>query len=182
MEWNELPFGENRSFFSQGRGLPAKILSNWQWSGSFTVASGLYFTPNVLGGTLDINRGVSGSLRANVVTGQPISIANPTTLDWFNTAAFCTPGVNCENPNGTSFGDAGRYTIEGPGTFTMNMTLNRTIPIKETRALDLRIAANNVFNHANYASINTVVNSLTFGEVTSVSNMRRITLQARFRF
>jgi len=26
------------------------------------------------------------------------------------------------------------------------------------------------------------VNSLTFGEVTSVSNMRRITLQARFRF
>ena len=178
----DLPFGENRRFFSQGRGLPAKILSNWQWSGSFTVASGLYFTPNVLGGTLDINRGVSGSLRANVVTGQPISIANPTTLDWFNTAAFCTPGVNCENPNGTSFGDAGRYTIEGPGTFTMNMTLNRTIPIKETRTLDLRIAANNVFNHANYASINTVVNSLTFGEVTSVGNMRRITLQARFRF
>ena len=64
----------------------------------------------------------------------------------------------------------------------MNMTLNRTIRIKETRALDLRIAASNVFNHANYASINTVVNSLTFGDVTSVSNMRRITLQARFRF
>jgi hypothetical protein len=46
----------------------------------------------------------------------------------------------------------------------------------------LRIAASNVFNHANYASISTVANSLTFGEVTSVSNMRRITLQARFRF
>ena len=178
----DLPFGENRRFFSQGRGLPAKILSNWQWSGSFTVASGLYFTPNILGGTLDIERGVSGSLRANVVPGQPISISNPTTLDWFNKAAFCTPGTNCANLNGTPYGDAGRSTIEGPGTFTMNMTLNRTIPIKETRALDLRIAAINVFNHANYASINTVVNSLTFGEVTSVSNMRRITLQARFRF
>jgi len=178
----DLPFGENRPFLSQGRGLPAKILSNWQWSGSFTVASGLYFTPNVLGGTLDIDRGVSGSLRANVVPGQPISISNPTTLDWFNKSAFCTPGTNCGNPSGTPYGDAGRYTIEGPGTFTMNMTLNRTIPIKETRVLDLRIAASNVFNHANYASINTVVNSLTFGEVTSVSNMRRISLQARFRF
>jgi trimeric autotransporter adhesin len=178
----DLPFGENRRFFSQGRGLPAKILSNWQWSGSFTVASGLYFTPSVLGSTLDIDRGVSGSLRANVVPGQPISISNPTALDWFNKAAFCTPGINCANPNGTPYGDAGRYTIEGPGTFTMNMTLNRTIPIKETRALDLRIAASNIFNHANYASINSVVNSLTFGEVTSVSNMRRVTLQARFRF
>jgi trimeric autotransporter adhesin len=178
----DLPFGENRRFFSQGHGLPAKILSNWQWSGSFTVASGLYFTPSVLGSTLDIDRGVSGSLRANVVPGQPISISNPTALDWFNKAAFCTPGINCANPNGTPYGDAGRYTIEGPGTFTMNMTLNRTIPIKETRALDLRIAASNIFNHANYASINSVVNSLTFGEVTSVSNMRRVTLQARFRF
>jgi trimeric autotransporter adhesin len=178
----DLPFGENRRFFSQGHGLPAKILSNWQWSGSFTVASGLYFTPSVLGSTLDIDRGVSGSLRANVVPGQPVSISNPTALDWFNKAAFCTPGINCANPNGTPYGDAGRYTIEGPATFTMNMTLNRTIPIKETRSLDLRIAASNIFNHANYASINSVVNSLTFGEVTSVSNMRRVTLQARFRF
>jgi len=178
----DLPFGENRRFFSQGGGLRSRIVSNWQWSGSFTVASGLYLTPSVLGSTLDIDRGVSGSLRANVVPGQTISIPNPTTLDWFNKAAFCTPGINCENPNGTNYGDAGRYTIEGPGTFTMSMTLNRTILIKETRALDLRIAASNIFNHANYASVNTVVNSLTFGEITSVSNMRRITLLARFRF
>jgi hypothetical protein len=39
-----------------------------------------------------------------------------------------------------------------------------------------------VFNTAHFAAINTVVNSLTYGEVTSVGNMRRITLLARFRF
>jgi hypothetical protein len=33
-----------------------------------------------------------------------------------------------------------------------------------------------------YTAINTVVNSLTFGEVTSAGNMRRITMLARFRF
>jgi trimeric autotransporter adhesin len=176
----DLPFGENRRFAQKG--IRSRVLSNWQWSGTFTAASGLYFTPRVLGGTLDINRGVSGSLRANVVAGQPISVANPTSLEWFNTAAFCTPGLTCVNPSGSAFGDAGRNTIEGPGTLTMNMTLNRTIPIKETRSLDLRITASNVFNHVNFVSINTVVNSLTFGEVSSAGSMRRVTMQARFRF
>jgi hypothetical protein len=176
----DLPFGENRRFAQKG--WQSRVLANWQWSGSFTVASGLYFTPSVLGGTLDINRGVSGSLRANAVPGQSISVANPNSLEWFNTAAFCNPGVDCAGTSETELGDAGRRIIEGPGAITMNMALNRTIPIKETRSLDLRIAASNVFNHANFSSINTAVNSLTFGEVTGVGSMRRITMQARFRF
>src|SRR5579859_1760583 len=102
----ELPFGENHRLAH--RGPLSHILDGWQWSGDFTVGSGLYFTPRVLGNSLDINRGVSGSLRANS-TGAPLSIGNPTTLEWFNTAAFCSPtssfgsGTTCVNPNGTSF-------------------------------------------------------------------------------
>ncbi len=64
----------------------------------------------------------------------------------------------------------------------MNMSLNKTITIKESRALDLRITANNVFNTVRFTSINTVVNSFTFGEVTGTGGMRRVTVQARFRF
>jgi outer membrane receptor protein involved in Fe transport len=176
----DLPFGENHRFVQKG--VLAHMLSNWQWSGDFTVASGLYFTPSILGGSVDIARGVSGSQRANVVPGQSISLPNPTALEWFNTAAFCVPGATCANPTGSTFGDAGRNTIEGPGSIILNMSINRSIPIKESRNLDLRFTANNVFNHVNYASINTAVNSQTFGEVTSVGNMRRITVQARFRF
>ena len=176
----DFPFGENHRFAQKGA--LAHILSNWQWSGDFTVASGLYFTPSILGGSVDIARGVSGSQRANVVPGQPISLPNPSALEWFNTAAFCVPGASCANPAGSIFGDAGRNTIEGPGSIILNMSINRSIPIKESRNLDLRFTASNVFNHVNFASINTAVNSLTFGEVTSVGNMRRITVQARFRF
>jgi hypothetical protein len=142
----------------------------------------LYFSPRVLGGALDIDRGVSGSLRANVVPAQSITVSNPSAQEWFNTAAFCTPGLDCVNPGGTSFGDAGRNIIEGPGSVTFNMTLNRTITIKDARTLDLRISGNNIFNHVNFAGINTTVNSLTFGEVISTGGMRRITVQARFRF
>ena len=176
----DLPVGENRHFAAKGAG--DHIFGGWQWSGDFTIGSGLYFTPRVLGGGLDIGRGVSGSLRANIVPGQAIALGNPTTLEWFNTAAFCAPSAICTNPNGTAFGDAGRNIIEGPGQVTLNMSLNKTIQIKEFRELDLRVSANNVFNNVHFTSINTVVNSFTFGEVTGTGNMRRVTMTARFRF
>ncbi|HKW65329.1 MAG TPA: TonB-dependent receptor [Candidatus Acidoferrum sp.] len=174
----DLPIGENR-YFSPKDAL-GHIFGAWQWSGDFTVGSGLYFTPRVLGGGLDISRGVSGSLRANVVADQSISLSNPTALEWFNTAAFCDPS-KC-NPSGSPFGDAGRNIIEGPGQVTLNMSLNKTITIKESRALDLRFSANNVFNNVHFTSINTVVNSFAFGEVTGTGSMRRVTMTARFRF
>ncbi|HXN54104.1 MAG TPA: carboxypeptidase regulatory-like domain-containing protein [Candidatus Acidoferrum sp.] len=186
----ELPFGENHRFAQ--RGPLSHILDGWQWSGNFTIGSGLYFTPRVLGNSLDISRGVSGSLRANA-TGAPISLSNPTTLQWFNTAAFCSPvssfgsstpasGSTCVNPNGSSFGDAGRNTIKGPRQITFDMNLSKTITIKESRALELRIQAANVFNTAHFTAINAIVNSLTYGEVTSAGSMRRVTMLARFRF
>ena len=186
----ELPFGENHRFLQ--RGPLSHILDAWQWSGDFTIGSGLYFTPRVLGNSLDINRGVSGSLRANV-TGAPISVSSPSTLEWFNTAAFCSPtssssastpgsGSTCANPGGSPFGDAGRDIIEGPGQVTFDMNLSKTITVKESRALELRIQAANVFNTAHFTGLNTIVNSLTFGQITSVGNMRRVTMLARFRF
>jgi len=176
----DLPFGDNRRFVTKGSW--SHILGGWQWSGDFSIGSGLYFTPRVLGGGLDIGRGVSGSLRANLVAGQSISVINPTTVKWFNTAAFCTPNVSCPAGSPTTFGDAGRNIIEGPGQVSMNMSLNKTITIKESRALDLRLTANNIFNIVHFTAINTVVNSRPFGEVTGTDGMRRVTMQARFRF
>jgi len=186
----ELPFGEGHRFIQ--RGPLSHVLDNWQWSGDFTVGSGFYFSPRVLGNSLDINRGVSGSLRANS-TGAPVSLASPTTLEWFNTAAFCSPassfgsstpgsGSTCVNPAGSTFGDAGRDIIQGPGQISFDMNLSKTITVKESRALELRIQAANVFNTAHFTGLNTIVNSLTYGEITSVGNMRRVTMLARFRF
>jgi trimeric autotransporter adhesin len=183
----DLPFGENRRFAQKGA--LSHILAGWQWSGNFTVASGLPFTVRVLGGALDIQRGVSGSLRANVVPGESLHQSDPTTKEWFNTAAFCQPETTtsnptptCLNPSDSTFGDAGRNILEGPGQVTLDMSLNKTIQIKEYRALDLRITASNIFNMVNFSSLGTAVNSITFGEVTGVGNMRRVTVQARFRF
>jgi hypothetical protein len=183
----DMPFGENRRFLQKG--FLSHVLSDWQWSGSFTVASGLPNTIRVLGDTLDIDRGVSGSLRANLIPGESLYIGTPTTKEWFNTAAFCQPETTagnplstCINPGDSSFGDAGRNIVEGPWQVSLNMSLNKSITIKEYRSLDLRITANNVFNMVYFTSLGTTVNSITFGEVTGAGAMRRITVQARFRF
>jgi len=118
-----------------------------------------------------------------------VLVSNPTTKEWFNTTAFCQPEITASNPtptcvnaSDTTFGDAGRNILEGPGQVSLDMSLNKTITIKEYRSLDLRITANNVFNYVNFTSLGTTVNSTTFGEVTGVGNMRRVTVQARFRF
>jgi trimeric autotransporter adhesin len=175
----DLPFGDGKRLLT--RGPLSHVMDGWQWSGSFTIASGLYFTPNVLGATADIARGVSGSIRANLVAGQAISLANPTTKEWFNTAAFCQTGSpDCAGPK--VYGDAGRYIIEGPPEYVFNMAMSKTITIKESRALELRLQGTNIFNMPYFSTINTTVNSMLFGQVTAVSGMRRMTIVARFRF
>jgi hypothetical protein len=54
--------------------------------------------------------------------------------------------------------------------------------LNESRVLEFRAQAANVFNIPNYSSIDTSVTSLTFGHVTAVGAMRQITMTARFRF
>ncbi len=117
---------------------------------------------------------MNGTLRADV-TGLPVTVPNPSISEWFNTAAFVAP------PAG-QYGNARRNSIIGPGEVLFDMALTKLIPLKESRSLELRAAANNVFNHPIYSSIDTVLNSPTFGQVISVSSMRSVLLTARFRF
>lgn len=169
----ELPFGENRHFLSTNN-LASHILGDWQWMGTFTYASGFPYTARVLNAISDVSSGVNGTLRADL-TGQPISLADPSLGEWFNTAAFVAP------PPG-QYGDAGRNTIRGPHQIGFNMSLSKNIQLGDVRGLELRVQANNVFNMPQYTAIDTVVNSRTFGQVVGVGSMRKLTLLARFHF
>lgn len=169
----ELPFGSNKRWLNSGT-LPAKIFGDWTYSGQISIASGTPWTARVLGNFLDVQRGTNGTLRADYL-GGPIYLGGPTVSEWFNTAVFAVP------PTG-QFGDSQRNLIVGPGIIDFDMALSKTILLKESRSLEFRIAANNVFNHANFSGLDTVVNSPTFGRVTSVASMRKMQLMARFNF
>jgi len=70
----------------------------------------------------------------------------------------------------------------GPGSKVFDMAFTKIFPLKEARVLEFRAQATNVFNLVNYSSIDTNLNSPTFGRVTAAGGMRQITLTARFRF
>jgi len=170
----ELPFGHDKRWLTGNTPLRA-VFGDWQWSGDWTIASGLPFTPRFLGAVSDVNRGTNGTLRPDVVPGQSVSLPNPSIGEWFNTAAFVAP------PSG-QYGDARRNSIIGPPTRVFDMAFTKIFPLKEARVLEFRAQATNVFNTPQYASIDTSVTSPTFGRVIGVGAMRAIQLTARFRF
>jgi hypothetical protein len=62
------------------------------------------------------------------------------------------------------------------------MTLSKTMQLGDTRSMELRATANNIFNTVQYAGVDTSVTSPTFGQVTSAGSMRAFNFTARFRF
>ena len=168
----ELPFGPNRRWLQKG--FWAAVAGGWTWTSNSMLQSGGPFTARVRGDFLDVQRGVNGTLRADY-TGAPISLGDPTIERWFNTDAFVLPAAG-------QFGTAGRNTITGPGSFMVNMGLSRDVSLGRPRSLSIRLQANNVFNTPQYGSIDTVVNSPTFGQVTSVGQMRSVQITTRLRF
>jgi len=176
----ELPFGHDRRWLTGNNPMRA-ILGDWQWSGDWTIASGLPFTPHFVGNRDEVNGGTNGTLRPDLVPGQPISLPHPTTMKWFNTAAFVPPPENSQGQV-VAYGNARRNCIIGPPTRVFDMAFTKVIPLRESRVLELRAQATNIFNIPNYASIDTSVTSPTFGRVTSAGAMRQITMTARFRF
>jgi uncharacterized membrane protein YgcG len=170
----ELPFGHDKRWLTGSTPWRA-IFGDWQWSGDWTIVSGLPFTPRIVGDINDVNSGTNGTLRPDLVPGQSVSLAQHSITEWFNTAAFVTP------PAG-QYGNARRNSIIGPGSKVFDMAFTKIVPLKESRVLEFRAQATNIFNIPNYSSIDTSVTSPTFGRVMAVGAMRQFTITSRFRF
>jgi hypothetical protein len=169
----ELPFGPGRRWLDNKGGL-ASVIGGWTATLAFTAQSGTPFSARVCGAVTDIAQGTNCSLRANV-TGSPIAIGDPSIADFFNPAAFSVPALG-------AFGDAGRNVIVGPAGHQLNGTLVRDIRLSGTRIMTLQINATNILNTVQWQTIDTDINSPTFGHVLSVRPMRAATMTMRFRF
>lgn len=169
----ELPFGPNRPWLNNG-GFWGKAFENWRLTANYTWQSGTPFSPRVQGAASEVARGTNGTLRADY-NGQPVQIADRTIDRFFNTAAFSVPGAGL-------FGSASRNMIVGPGSRLLNAQLSRDIRLGGNRNIGVQLNAANLLNAVNYANIDTVVNSPSFGQVLSVRPMRSMQMNVRFRF
>jgi trimeric autotransporter adhesin len=149
-------------------GWKGPLLKDWTFVAAINAGSGLPLTPIYL-------ESVPGTGATGVrpdYTGASIYAAPPGLH--LNPAAVAPPLGH--------WGDAGRNSITGPDTFTMNASMARTFRVSDRVSTDLRFDANNVLNHVTYPSWNTTVDGPLFGLPTAANTMRtmQVTLRARF--
>ncbi len=170
----DLPFGTGQRFATHVRPIDAAI-GHWNWSGILTLSNGTWFTVTDGNGNFANS---DGQQRPDVVPGVKATSTPCIPGTFFNTCAFQNPALG-------SLGNVGLNTLEGPGDKNVDFALLKTIPLGESRHIEFRAEAFNVFNHPNFQfaapgpqnSINsTVMGTATFGYLTGARAPRQLQL------
>ncbi len=172
----ELPKFGGTSFFAK------MALHGWQISGITRLSTGipLTITSNGNPGTL------GGGVRADYLGGD-VFANSKTRFQWFNPLLFGRPA------DGT-LGNTGTGLIRGPGIHNWDMSLFKNFAFTERIRVQLRAEFFNIWNHTQYASVNTglsvpnpgqAVTEATrgrLGEVTDTRDPRNLQLGLKLYF
>ena len=146
------------------------VLSDWQLSTIVTKRSGYWFSP---GAGRDNNFNGLGGDRANVIGDSRVD--EPTLNRWFNPAAFA------HATNG-AYGNAGRFSLQGPGAFTMDIALMRKIPVLEKSHVEVRAEAFNVLNHPVFGNPRSALTDNNFGRILTAADPRIFQFALKYVF
>lgn len=132
------------------------MLGGWQLSGITTAQTGEPVTI-INGGTYD-NAGVGNSVGSGSfadLVGDPYG-PKPKFIPVSNIVygpLLYNPGAYSQ-PTGLTFGDSGRDSLIGPGRLNFDMGLFKRFKIDESKAIEFRAEAFNVFNHPQWNGVN----------------------------
>ena len=153
----------------------ARLTTGWRLSGITHISTGFPITlvnnsDNSLLGTL--NNGINNFfVDTPQTTGEPLGLNhNPRA----NGGMYFNPNALALQPLGTP-GNAKRRYFYGPGQANFDMALQKSIPLKDEKALEFRFESFNVFTHTQFfgpSSVNGVLGSSNFGQVISASAPR----------
>jgi hypothetical protein len=166
----ELPLGKGRQWMNQGGAVNA-IFGGWTLGGIYQMQAGSPFTPTT---GRDIAN-VGTTTRPNRI-GQG-TVAEPSITQWFDATAFT-------NPANFTFGNSGVNILRGPGSWNLDGILSKNFPLgAESRFLQFRFEAFNVFNHANFGQPNANINTpAQVGRIFSAEAPRILQLALKLNF
>jgi hypothetical protein len=101
-----------------------------------------------------------------------------------NGQSYFNAGLFSENALGTP-GNASRRYFHGPGMENFDIALLKSLRLTESKSLQFRLEAFNVFNHAQFFGPQAVdgnISSATFGQVVSAMAPRLVQMGAKFTF
>lgn len=150
------------------------ILGGWESSGIWNWQHG--FPINISSGD-DTSLTAIGNDQADVVSSPSYTSGSrgAQIRQWFSTNSFRVA------KEGT-FGNVGRNTLYGPGTFNIDFSLHKSIPITEKLKLQYRAEFFNVMNHPILGNPGTTVTSGGFGRITSAGAPRVIQMALKLNF
>lgn len=168
----ELPFGKEKRFLNRKGLLPA-LAGGWKLTGIATLQSGAPFTVN------------DQTDRANVGQGpaqRPVCLRDPnlplgqcTPDRWFDTSAFVPAAFS-------TFGNCGRNNVMGPGLVNFDFAAVKLFTLGESRSVEFRAEAFNVFNTPNFDTPNRFAFTQNFGKIFSAGPSRQIQLGLKLAF
>jgi len=165
----DLPFGKKARFASDVPTWVDYLIGGYTLTTSLNWASGLPFSVSYAECGADVP---SGPCRPDKGSGSfPLKLTgyDPTT---HSRTYFTPPGLGSAfiRPNLDQTGTSPRNAFTGPGFFNDDLALLKTIPIRETVALQFRMDAFNVFNHINPGNPgNTCIDCAGSGLITGMA-------------
>jgi hypothetical protein len=160
---------------SPKKGWARLAIGGWQLNGIFTISSGSPF--NVVSGQDRALTG-GGSQRPNLIRDpylDPNRSRDALIAKYFNPAAYMLPAVG-------AFGNSGRNTLIGPGSYNADMSVFKMIPIRESLRLQFRAEFFNTLNNPNFANPNSNIGAGTVGTILSASAPRILQFALRLAF
>jgi hypothetical protein len=156
-------------------GWAKKVVGGWSLSGVTNFATGLPITMSENDDNSLIGANAIPVDVPNFAGGHVLQTTNPRKGGtYFNTSLFSNEQLG-------QFGNSSRRFFHGPGLNNWNMALLKTTPITESKELQLRFEAFNLFNHAQFQNPTGEIYS-TFGVVTGARDPRIMQVAAKFLF
>lgn len=150
------------------------VLGGWETSGLWNWQSG--FPLNITSG--DERSGTTiGNDQADVISTPHYTSGseNDRLNKWLTTESFALAKLE-------TFGNVGRNTLIGPGTFNIDFSAHKTFAFTERWRLQYRAEFFNVLNHANFNNPETAVSADSFGRITSARDPRIIQMALKLYF
>jgi outer membrane receptor protein involved in Fe transport len=174
-------------YFDRYNRVVRSSLNGWSVSGIWTANSGQPFT--VTTGVDNYFSG-NGNNRPSIVPGKTPRTLRSSRADemkqWFDTSAYCRPGVDAGCPGVGPLGLLGNERpaqLDVPGYKNVDASLFRDFAVYERMKFQLRGEVSNVFNLVNLGIPSFAINSSTYGQITgSGGSQRIIQIGGRFLF
>ncbi len=200
----ELPVGRGKHFLGNiGRGADM-VLGGWQWNTTFTLGSGLPFSPSYANCNLDRDTGPCrpslngsfsmGSGKFNNQT-RTVQYFTPVPTELCDSPYSGTSGPDCPTivtqsgpftaPGVGQFGNVQRNAFTGPGELMSDMSIFKNFTITERVKAQFQAEFFNVFNHPVYAEPSNCIDCSGNGIINGLeadSMMRQFQMGFRVTF